>query len=153
IKGVVIDEEITEIQANCILNHPFALAQQNYSGSTLDQLNSVLPFLFVYQQCHQWKILCTLKDVRLLYATRLCIPNAIVTAHQIVADQKTHVEKRSKLLEQRADAMGRANALRSLADALGRWADEYPRKADAYGRRTKASVQRVEKFNASMTML
>ncbi|GJV77906.1 hypothetical protein Tco_1509490 [Tanacetum coccineum] len=42
IKGAVIDEEITEIQANCILNHPFALAQENYSGSALDQLNSEL---------------------------------------------------------------------------------------------------------------
>ncbi|GJU30955.1 ribonuclease H-like domain-containing protein [Tanacetum coccineum] len=129
IKGAVIDEEITEIQANCILNHPFALAQENYSGSALDQLNSELKkiHLLILRICHQCKTLCTLKDVRLLYATRLCIPDAIVTAHQIVADQKTHVEKRSKLLEQRADAMGRADALRSLADALGRWADEYPR--------------------------
>ncbi|GJY86432.1 hypothetical protein Tco_0500458 [Tanacetum coccineum] len=75
IKEAVIDEEMTEIQANCILNQPFALAQEKYSGFALDQ-------------CHQCKTLCTLKDVKLLYATRLCIPDAIVAAHQIVADQK-----------------------------------------------------------------
>ncbi|GJU95471.1 callose synthase 2-like protein, partial [Tanacetum coccineum] len=43
-----------------------------------------------------------------------------------------HAEKRSKSLEQRADAMGRADALRSLANALDPWADEYLRKVDAY---------------------
>ncbi|GJX60364.1 hypothetical protein Tco_0291754, partial [Tanacetum coccineum] len=75
IEEAVIDEEMIEIQANCILNQPFALAQEKYSGSALDQ-------------CHQCKTLCTLKDVKLLYATRLCIPDAIVAAHQIVADQK-----------------------------------------------------------------
>ncbi|GJX38022.1 beta-galactosidase 13-like protein, partial [Tanacetum coccineum] len=44
-----------------------------------------------------------------------------------------HAEKRSKSLEQRADTMGRDDALRSLANALDQWADEYLRKADAYG--------------------
>ncbi|GJY02316.1 zinc finger, RING/FYVE/PHD-type containing protein, partial [Tanacetum coccineum] len=39
-------------------------------------------------KCHQCKTLCTLRDVRLLYATRLCILDAIVAAHRIVANQK-----------------------------------------------------------------
>ncbi|GKE35396.1 hypothetical protein Tco_1454718 [Tanacetum coccineum] len=99
---------------------------------------------------HQCKTLCTLKDVRLLYATRLCIPDAIVVADQIVAGQKAHAKKRSKSLEQRANAIGRADALRSMANALGEWADEYLRKADAYGRRDEASVQRLENFDASI---
>ncbi|PWA56146.1 zinc finger, RING/FYVE/PHD-type [Artemisia annua] len=37
--------------------------------------------------CPQCKTLCTLKDVRLLYATRLRIPNATAAADQILADQ------------------------------------------------------------------
>ncbi|GJX67851.1 hypothetical protein Tco_0303578, partial [Tanacetum coccineum] len=53
---------------------------------------------------------------------------------------KAHAEKRSKSLEQRADAMGRTDALRSLANALGQWADEYLRKSDAYGQRAEASI-------------
>ncbi|GJT94314.1 retrotransposon protein, putative, ty1-copia subclass [Tanacetum coccineum] len=39
------------------------------------------------QRRPQCKTLCTLKDVRLLYATRLCIPNATAAADQIVVDQ------------------------------------------------------------------
>ncbi|GJT60730.1 hypothetical protein Tco_1004263 [Tanacetum coccineum] len=123
-------------------------SQSEHFNETISQVNSSvlrvgafgIPAKATIKECHQCKTLCTLKDVRLLYATRLCIPDVIVMAHHIVADQK-------------ADAMGRADALRSLADALGRWADEYPRKADTYGRRTEASVQQVEKFDASMTML
>ncbi|GKA75670.1 prolyl-tRNA synthetase associated domain-containing protein 1 [Tanacetum coccineum] len=77
----------------------------------------------------------TLKDVRLLYATRISIPNAIVADHQIVVDKTAPtrcfpynlciyglrigmdfacIEQKS--LEQRADAMGRTDALRSLAN-------------------------------------
>ncbi|KAI3761511.1 hypothetical protein L1987_51929 [Smallanthus sonchifolius] len=42
IEEAVIDEELTEIQANCILNLPFALAQEKPNGSTLDQVHSEL---------------------------------------------------------------------------------------------------------------
>ncbi|XP_076908618.1 uncharacterized protein LOC143565558 [Bidens hawaiensis] len=42
IEEAVIDEELTEIQANCILNLPFALAHEKPNGSTLDQVNSEL---------------------------------------------------------------------------------------------------------------
>ncbi|GJV36120.1 IQ motif, EF-hand binding site containing protein [Tanacetum coccineum] len=76
IEEAVINKEMTEIQANCILNQPFALAQEKHSGSALDQ-------------CHQCKTLCTLKDVRLIYATRLCIPDAIVVTHQLVVNYKS----------------------------------------------------------------
>ncbi|GKD37829.1 hypothetical protein Tco_1258036, partial [Tanacetum coccineum] len=64
--------------------------------------------------------------------------------------QKAHVEKRSKSLEQLADAIGRADALRSLANALDQWTDEYLRKADAYGWLAEASVQRFENFDTSI---
>ncbi|GJS68998.1 elongation factor 1-beta [Tanacetum coccineum] len=66
---------------------------------------------------------------------------------------EAHAEKRSKSLEQRADTIGRADALRSLANALDQWADEYLRKADAYGWRAQPSVQRLEKFDKSILFL
>lgn len=42
IEEAVIDEEFTEIQANCILNLPFAMAQEKLNGSTLEQVHSEL---------------------------------------------------------------------------------------------------------------
>ncbi|PWA97699.1 DOG1 domain-containing protein [Artemisia annua] len=42
IEEAIIDEEMTEIQANCILNLPFALAQEKHSGTALDQVNAEL---------------------------------------------------------------------------------------------------------------
>ncbi|MFS8000330.1 putative transcription factor TGA like domain-containing protein [Helianthus anomalus] len=42
IEEAVIDEELTEIQANCILNLPFALAQGKLNGPTMDQVHSEL---------------------------------------------------------------------------------------------------------------
>ncbi|PWA60760.1 zinc finger, RING/FYVE/PHD-type [Artemisia annua] len=170
------------------------------------------------QKCPLCKTLCTLKDVRLLYATRLCIPNATAAADQIVADQmastrcfpyssageyaymdyelgrvlyaankrfdvlkrrvdvlgqqnvamrrqtkflnlKAHAEKQAKSLEQRAGAMGRADALRRRADVYGQLADKYlhkadafGRRADAYGRRAEALVQRHKRIDASVLM-
>ncbi|GJT81723.1 hypothetical protein Tco_1056065 [Tanacetum coccineum] len=54
---------------------------------TIDsKFNFALDINVVYAQYRQCKDLSTLKDVRLLYATHLCIPHAIVAAHQIVAD-------------------------------------------------------------------
>ncbi|GKE95138.1 hypothetical protein Tco_1579993, partial [Tanacetum coccineum] len=78
----------------------------------------------VYLECSTIKVL----TMERLYGVPLTDLN-IVTAHQAANSLKTHAEKWSKSLEQRADA------LRSLADALGRWADEYLRKVDAYDRR------------------
>ncbi|GJV36948.1 importin beta-like SAD2 [Tanacetum coccineum] len=59
-------------------------------------LSGNTPFVFLgfslvcaaFVVCRQCKTLCSWKDVRLLNATRLCIPEAIVLAHQIVADKK-----------------------------------------------------------------
>lgn len=42
IEEAVIDEEMMEIQANCILRIPFAIANEKPNGSTLDQVNSEL---------------------------------------------------------------------------------------------------------------
>ncbi|PWA39274.1 E3 ubiquitin-protein ligase RFWD3 [Artemisia annua] len=183
-------------------------------------------------KCPQCSTACTLKDVRLINATRLHIPDA-AASDQNVADEKSstrrfpynsagvkayrdyesgqllhasnkrsidlkrradvlgkqkvamkrltellnlkaHTEKQAKSLEQRVDAMGRADALRCRADALGQWADEYLRKADAlrcradalgqwadeylrkadaFGRRAKALFQRLEKFDESILFL
>ncbi|PWA71077.1 zinc finger, RING/FYVE/PHD-type [Artemisia annua] len=183
-------------------------------------------------KCPQCSTACTLKDVRLINATRLHIPDA-AASDQNVADEKSstrrfpynsagvkayrdyesgqllhasnkrsidlkrradvlgkqkvamkrltellnlkaHTEKQAKSLEQRADAMGRADALRCRADALGQWADEYLRKADAlrcradalgqwadeylrkadaFGWRAKALFQRLEKFDESILFL
>ncbi|GJZ03332.1 reverse transcriptase domain-containing protein [Tanacetum coccineum] len=67
--------------------------------------------------------------------------------------QKAHAEKRSKSLEQRANAMGRADALRSLANALDQWADEYLCKADAYGWRAEALSPPVRRALSSRLRL
>ncbi|KAI3766251.1 hypothetical protein L2E82_16304 [Cichorium intybus] len=42
IEEAVIDEEMMEIQANCILRIPFSIANEKPNGSTLDQVNSEL---------------------------------------------------------------------------------------------------------------
>ncbi|GJW71566.1 hypothetical protein Tco_0128483 [Tanacetum coccineum] len=74
----------------------------------------------VYPECNTKKVM----TMERLYEVPLTDLD-IFTAHQAANSLK------SKSLEQRADAMGRADALRSMADALGRWADEYLLKADA----------------------
>ncbi|GJQ96527.1 putative reverse transcriptase domain-containing protein [Tanacetum coccineum] len=81
----VISRSVLEL----LLNKEFTpLAALFLSGNT--------PFVFLvfslvcvaFVVCRQCKTLCSWKDVRLLNATRLCIPKAIVPAHQIVADKK-----------------------------------------------------------------
>ncbi|GJR98584.1 reverse transcriptase domain-containing protein [Tanacetum coccineum] len=65
----------------------------------------------------------------------------LATMENLVA----HAKKRSKLMEQRDDAMVQA-------DALDQWADEYLRKADAYGWRAEALVQQLENFDTSILL-
>ncbi|GKA33362.1 importin beta-like SAD2, partial [Tanacetum coccineum] len=82
--------EFNSPNGHIIAKHCFfcPLAALFLSGNT--------PFVFLgfslvcaaFVVCRQCKTLCSWKDVRLLNATRLCIPEAIVPAHQIVVDKK-----------------------------------------------------------------
>ncbi|GJZ39130.1 formin-like protein 5 [Tanacetum coccineum] len=86
-----IKELMVDVSSKC---KEVALKLLKHPGVVHGCLSSMgqLYVLFKSEQkglkCHQCKTLCTLRDVRLLYATRLCILDAIVAAHRIVANQK-----------------------------------------------------------------
>ncbi|PWA94875.1 zinc finger, RING/FYVE/PHD-type [Artemisia annua] len=96
-------------------------------------------------RCPECFIYFSLKSVRLLSATRLCIPAD--QKADVLARQKDAMKRRTELLNRRANAQQQAEALRCLADAeklaeaLQCRADEYLRKADAFGQQAKASRQ------------
>ncbi|GJX04752.1 zinc finger, RING/FYVE/PHD-type containing protein [Tanacetum coccineum] len=78
---------------------------------------------FTHAHCLRCNTLFALKDVRILYVNRLCIPtaddqkNAAMKWRTNLLNSKEYAERRAKALERRANAIGLADPLR-WADAL-----------------------------------